>query len=139
MYHYQGPRNDFFLRGPILLNNSPIHCVHFREKKAKKRLLAKPGFKPMITRVSTGGHFNHWATQLINEIRSNLEIYSDEFQVVLKVLWMNLNRFHCKKWLLQSSMDILEQVACWTFGNFASSDFPGKARQNIQLKSECFG
>ena len=35
------------------------HCVNFRKKKVQKRILAKAGFEPGPTRVSTVGRFNH--------------------------------------------------------------------------------
>ena len=46
----------------------------FIRKKCKKGFLAKPGFEPVTTRVSTGGCVNHWATQLAGDIGGNLEI-----------------------------------------------------------------
>ena len=51
-----------------------MHYVNFRKKKVQKRYLAKPGFEPVTTRVSTGGCLNHSATELVLKLMSSLEI-----------------------------------------------------------------
>ena len=41
---------------------------------AKNNFLAKAGLEPVNTRVSTVGRLNHWATELVNKLDSNLEL-----------------------------------------------------------------
>ena len=71
-------RKNFLLNFPpfcqLKEENQEGTVFIFVRKKCKKRFLAKPGSEPVTTRVSTGGRFNHWAIQIVNENRSNLKI-----------------------------------------------------------------
>ena len=70
--------HDFFLVPSCVLGED--YTWHFTGKfldgkctGSKFFFLAKAGLEPVNTRVSTVGHLNHWATELVKKLESNSE------------------------------------------------------------------
>ena len=93
----------------------PLHCVLNCAFWEQKRFWTKAESEPGTTRASSGGCYDHWATELLKIYTSILAIYSTPnsayFWLQFMTHWTNLNRFQCKKCLLQTSMKVWEVVS----------------------------
>ena len=57
--------------------------------------MAKAGLEPGNTRVSTVGRLNHWATELVKKLESNLETYTTP---KIDQIWMVFTAKNGSKW-----------------------------------------